>query len=150
KSQKQRRHAGNQPTLGAVGFQVRVFFFFLHLISRVPAPFAPLYRALCLSVTSLSKIPVYPSLNDKMAESKTKFEAVREWVVEHKLRTVGCLWASSIAGSIAYEWSRPNKFSVKVIHARLNAQALTLAALAGAAVVEWYDHKAKQTADHAD
>ncbi|KAJ7973330.1 Hypoxia-responsive family protein [Quillaja saponaria] len=81
-----------------------------------------------------------------MAESMTKFEAMREWVVEHKLRTVGCLWASGIAGSIAYEWSRPNKFSVKVIHARMNAQALTLAALAGAALVEYYDHKAKQTA----
>ncbi|KAH7666722.1 Hypoxia induced protein domain-containing protein [Dioscorea alata] len=30
---------------------------------------------------------------------------------------------------------------VKIIHARLHAQALTLAALAGAAVVEYYDHK---------
>ncbi|KAF7817927.1 HIG_1_N domain-containing protein [Senna tora] len=77
-----------------------------------------------------------------MADSKTKFESVREWVVEHKLRTVGSLWLSGIAGSIAYNWSRPNmKTSVKIIHARLHAQAFTLAALAGAAVVEYYDHK---------
>ncbi|XP_028780886.1 uncharacterized protein LOC114737149 [Neltuma alba] len=77
-----------------------------------------------------------------MADSKTKFESLREWVVEHKLRTVGSLWLSGIAGSIAYNWSRPNmKTSVKIIHARLHAQALTLAALAGAAVVEYYDHK---------
>ncbi|GER56891.1 hypoxia induced protein conserved regioncontaining protein [Striga asiatica] len=36
------------------------------------------------------------------------------------------------------------KTSVKIIHARLHAQALTLAALAGAAVVEYYDHKSGQ------
>lgn len=80
---------------------------------------------------------------------KTKLESVREWVVEHKLRTVGnfffiflgdmifsllmlktyfCLlffwwvgglWLSGVAGSIAYNWSRPSmKTSVKIIHAR--------------------------------
>ncbi|XP_010524865.1 PREDICTED: uncharacterized protein LOC104802794 [Tarenaya hassleriana] len=78
-----------------------------------------------------------------MAESKTRFDEIREWVSEHKLRTVGCLWLSGIAGSIAYNWSQPSmKTSVKIIHARLHAQALTLAALAGAAAVEYYDHKA--------
>ncbi|KAK4282773.1 hypothetical protein QN277_014110 [Acacia crassicarpa] len=83
-----------------------------------------------------------------MADSKTKFESLREWVVEHKLRTVGSLWLSGIAGSIAYNWSQPNmKTSVKIIHARLHAQALTLAALAGAAVVEYYDHKTGVKAD---
>uniref|UniRef100_A0A2N9H144 HIG1 domain-containing protein n=1 Tax=Fagus sylvatica TaxID=28930 RepID=A0A2N9H144_FAGSY len=78
-----------------------------------------------------------------MAESKSKIESVREWVVEHKLRTVGCLWLSGLAGSTAYNWSQPMKFSVKIIHARMYAQALTLAALAGAAAVEFYDRKAK-------
>ncbi|PKI74024.1 uncharacterized protein LOC116193124 [Punica granatum] len=78
-----------------------------------------------------------------MAESKSNIESVREWIVEHKLRTVGCLWLSGIAGSIAYNWSQPAmKTSVKIIHARLHAQALTLAALAGAAAVEYYDRKA--------
>ncbi|XP_057772374.1 uncharacterized protein LOC130991934 [Salvia miltiorrhiza] len=77
-----------------------------------------------------------------MGEEKGKIQALREWVVEHKLRTVGTLWASGIVGSMAYNWSQPNmKTSVKIIHARLHAQALTLAALAGAAVVEYYDHK---------
>ncbi|KAL9450414.1 hypothetical protein AB3S75_012204 [Citrus x aurantiifolia] len=77
-----------------------------------------------------------------MAEHKSKLESVREWVVQNKLRTVGSLWLSGIAGSIAYNWSQPGmKTSVKIIHARLHAQALTLAALAGAAVVEYYDHK---------
>ncbi|XP_047312330.1 uncharacterized protein LOC124915616 [Impatiens glandulifera] len=77
-----------------------------------------------------------------MAEKKNTIDSVREWVVDHKLRAVGCLWLSGIASSIAYNWSKPEmKTSVKIIHARLHAQALTLAALAGAAVVEYYDHK---------
>ncbi|CAE5966237.1 unnamed protein product [Arabidopsis arenosa] len=98
-----------------------------------------------------------------MVESKTKFEEIRKWVSDHKLRTVGCLWLSGITGSIAYNWSQPAmKTSVKIIHAsvwaweivshfspefllRLHAQALTLAALAGAAVVEYYDHKTEAT-----
>ncbi|GLT79013.1 hypothetical protein SLA2020_505260 [Shorea laevis] len=66
---------------------------------------------------------------------------MREWVVEHKLKTVGCLWLSSITGLIAYNWSKPMKTSVKIIHARVYAQGITLAALAGAAVVEYYDQK---------
>ncbi|KAL0457421.1 UNVERIFIED_CONTAM: putative E3 ubiquitin-protein ligase LIN [Sesamum latifolium] len=79
---------------------------------------------------------------EKNGRRKGKLESIREWVVEHKLRTVGTLWASGIVGSMAYNWSQPNmKTSVKIIHARLHAQALTLAALAGAAVVEYYDHK---------
>ncbi|KAL6989965.1 hypothetical protein U1Q18_015734 [Sarracenia purpurea var. burkii] len=77
-----------------------------------------------------------------MAEGKNTFDSIREWVVDNKLRAVGSLWLSGIAGSIAYNWSQPNmKTSVKIIHARLHAQALTLAALAGAAVVEYYDHR---------
>ncbi|PSS18229.1 Cytochrome b reductase [Actinidia chinensis var. chinensis] len=77
-----------------------------------------------------------------MAEAKNTVDSIREWVVDHKLRTVGCLWLSGIAGSIAYNWSQPNmKTSVKIIHARLHAQALTLAALSGAAIVEYYDHR---------
>ncbi|KAK1401694.1 Hypoxia-responsive family protein [Heracleum sosnowskyi] len=76
------------------------------------------------------------------SKAKTSLESMREWVVEHKLRAVGSLWLTGIAGSIAYNWSQPGmKTSVKIIHARLHAQALTLAALAGAAVVEYYDHK---------
>ncbi|CAI9304534.1 unnamed protein product [Lactuca saligna] len=76
------------------------------------------------------------------SNTKSKIQSMREWVVEHKLRAVGSLWLSGIAGSIAYNWSQPGmKTSVRIIHARLHAQALTLAALAGAAVVEYYDHK---------
>ncbi|KAL8105350.1 hypothetical protein AgCh_029226 [Apium graveolens] len=86
-----------------------------------------------------------PDLTSKMSEPKRSFESLREWVVDHKLRAVGCLWLSGITGSFAYNWTKPNmKTSVKIIHARLHAQALTLAALAGAAVVEYYDHRTKK------
>ncbi|CAK8572482.1 unnamed protein product [Lathyrus sativus] len=82
-----------------------------------------------------------------MADAQTQIESIRKWVIQHKLRTVGCLWLSGITGSIAYNWSRPNmKTSVKIIHARLHAQGLTLAALAGAALVEYYDHKSDERA----
>ncbi|AQK72221.1 uncharacterized protein LOC100281627 [Zea mays] len=78
----------------------------------------------------------------QMAEAPSKIESMRKWVVEHKLRAVGCLWLGGISSSIAYNWSRPNmKPSVKIIHARLHAQALTLAALVGSACVEYYDQK---------
>ncbi|KAG2651976.1 uncharacterized protein LOC120656273 [Panicum virgatum] len=77
-----------------------------------------------------------------MAEAPSKIESMRKWIVEHKLRAVGCLWLTGISSSIAYNWSRPNmKPSVKIIHARLHAQALTLAALVGSACVEYYDNK---------
>ncbi|PUZ73369.1 hypothetical protein GQ55_2G468600 [Panicum hallii var. hallii] len=81
-------------------------------------------------------------LSGEMAEEKNALQSAREWVVDHKLRAVGTLWLSGIVGSIAYNWSRPGmKTSVKIIHARLHAQALTLAALAGSALVEYYDHQ---------
>ncbi|KAL6146550.1 PREDICTED: uncharacterized protein LOC101307509 [Fragaria vesca subsp. vesca] len=82
-----------------------------------------------------------------MSESKTKIESLREWMVEHKLRAVGAVWLTGIVGSIAYQWSSPKKFQVKVIHSRLNAQAITLAALFGSAVVEYYDHNTGKKAD---
>ncbi|XP_059313217.1 uncharacterized protein LOC132064294 [Lycium ferocissimum] len=82
------------------------------------------------------------------SNQKSTFESAREWVSENKLRAVGSLWLSGITGSVAYNWSKPNmKTSVRLIHARLHAQALTLAALAGAAAVEYYDHKASKNTE---
>ncbi|WMV12039.1 hypothetical protein MTR67_005424 [Solanum verrucosum] len=82
------------------------------------------------------------------SSKKTTFESAREWISDHKLRTVGSLWLSGIVGSVAYNWSKPSmKTSVRLIHARLHAQALTLAALAGAAAVEYYDHKTNKNAE---
>eukprot|EP00475_Leptophrys_vorax_P032087 TRINITY_DN49190_c0_g1_i1.p2 TRINITY_DN49190_c0_g1~~TRINITY_DN49190_c0_g1_i1.p2 ORF type:complete len:102 (-),score=6.79 TRINITY_DN49190_c0_g1_i1:179-484(-) len=80
-------------------------------------------------------------------------EGIRAWVVENKIKAVGSLWASSVAGSILYNFRKPGeKMSVKLIHARLHAQGLTLAALVGAAAVEYYDHasgaKLERAAEH--
>ncbi|KAL3690290.1 hypothetical protein R1sor_016599 [Riccia sorocarpa] len=81
-----------------------------------------------------------------MAE-EGKLAQMRHWFAEHKLRAVGSLWATSVIGSFAYNFSNPNmKTSVKVIHARLHAQALTLVALVGAGLVEYYDHKSGEKA----
>lgn len=82
-----------------------------------------------------------------MAEKQSKAAEFRHWLVENKLKAVGCLWAGSVAASLAYNFSNPNmKTSVKVIHARLHAQALTLVALAGSAAVEYFDHQSGEKA----
>jgi hypothetical protein len=50
-------------------------------------------------------------------------DSIRSWLVEHKLRAVGTLWASSLIGSFAYNFSQPHmKTSVKLIHARYTSQ----------------------------
>ena len=55
----------------------------------------------------------------------------------------GTFWASSVAGVLAYQWSKPIPTNLKIIHARVAAQALTLGALAAAAAVDFYEHKAE-------
>ncbi|KAM1013263.1 hypothetical protein EV1_042864 [Malus domestica] len=56
-----------------------------------------------------------------MSESKSKVDSLREWVVEHKLRSVGCLWLSGIVGSIAYNWSHPAFASPTSFPSRLSS-----------------------------
>ncbi|MFS7967380.1 putative hypoxia induced protein [Helianthus anomalus] len=59
-------------------------------------------------------------MSDSNSTPNSKFQSMRQWVVDHKLRAVGSLWLSGIAGSIAYNWSQPGmKTSVRIIHARL-------------------------------
>lgn len=69
-------------------------------------------------------------------------EDVKEYIINHKLRSIGVLWASGVGGSMAYQWSRPIPTSLKIIHSRVYAQALTLGSLAAVALVEHMDHKA--------
>ncbi|KAF9599481.1 hypothetical protein IFM89_038575 [Coptis chinensis] len=50
------------------------------------------------------------------------------------------VWASAVGASLAYTRARsPYKTSLRLIHARMHAQALTLAVLSGAAIVHYYD-----------
>eukprot|EP00850_Spirogloea_muscicola_P022949 SM000319S12277 [mRNA] locus=s319:39068:40023:- [translate_table: standard] len=88
------------------------------------------------------------------ARAESAMERARSWLQTHRLQAVGTLWASGVAGSIAYNhFKRPNeKLSVKIIHARLHSQFLTLAALGAAALLEYHDHhggyKAKRYEQH--
>lgn len=96
---------------------------------------------------------VNESSSKAAAPQPSGLASVREWLVQHKLRAVGTIWAAGIVGSIAYNFRKPGeKFSVKIIHARLHAQALTLGALVAAAGVEYWEHhsgdKVKRIEDH--
>ncbi|KAE7996520.1 hypothetical protein FH972_001235 [Carpinus fangiana] len=56
---------------------------------------------------------------------------------------IGALWASGIGASLAYTRTRsPLKPSLRLIHARMHAQALTLAVLSGAAAYHYYEKRA--------
>ncbi|XP_008799864.2 uncharacterized protein LOC103714403 [Phoenix dactylifera] len=67
--------------------------------------------------------------------------SLQTWVAEHKLTSVGAFWASAIGASLAYTRKRAPliKPSLRLIHARMHAQALTLAVLSGAALLHYYD-----------
>ena len=66
-------------------------------------------------------------------------EDLKQYCRENKLATIGSLWAAGIGASMLMQSRGASSTSVKVIHSRLYAQALTLSALVGAAGVEYYD-----------
>mmetsp|Transcript_12008 Transcript_12008/g.24165 ORF Transcript_12008/g.24165 Transcript_12008/m.24165 type:complete len:100 (-) Transcript_12008:1050-1349(-) len=65
-------------------------------------------------------------------------ESLVDWIVENKLKAIGYTWLTGIGGSLAYQWSRPIPASLKVIHSRVYAQAITLGALGAMAGLEAY------------
>ncbi|KAF2296421.1 hypothetical protein P3X46_014478 [Hevea brasiliensis] len=74
-------------------------------------------------------------------------QAFQSWVSEHKLTSIGTLWATAVAGSLAYTRTRtPLKPSLRLIHARMHAQALTLAVLSGAAIYHHYEKQGENNA----
>ncbi|CAN6330175.1 unnamed protein product [Urochloa humidicola] len=75
--------------------------------------------------------------------------SVQSWVEEHKLATIGGVWAAAVGTSVAYSRRRaPQRAtSLRIIHARLHAQALTLAVLGGAAAFMHYrSNKSRKSA----
>ena len=56
-----------------------------------------------------------------------------------QLKAVFYGWGTVVAGSLAYQWTRPIPTSLKIIHSRVYAQAATLGALAAVAAVETYN-----------
>ncbi|KAJ3680917.1 hypothetical protein LUZ60_015406 [Juncus effusus] len=65
--------------------------------------------------------------------------SLQAWVAEHKLTSIGAFWASAVGASLAYTRKRTLKPSLRFIHARMHAQALTLEVLSGAALLHYYD-----------
>ncbi|XP_058744905.1 uncharacterized protein LOC131617664 [Vicia villosa] len=79
-------------------------------------------------------------------------ETIQSWVSKHKLATIGGLWASGI-GATLVTYSRtkfPLKPSLRLIHARMHAQALTLAVLSGAAVYRYYENRVVEPKQEAE
>ncbi|KAL8192863.1 hypothetical protein R6Q57_027311 [Mikania cordata] len=76
-------------------------------------------------------------------------EAIQSWVSEHKLTSIGAIWATTVGTSMVYTGSKraPLKPSLRLIHARMHAQALTLAVLSGAALYHRYE-KTQADRDH--
>uniref|UniRef100_A0A0A9ENB0 HIG1 domain-containing protein n=1 Tax=Arundo donax TaxID=35708 RepID=A0A0A9ENB0_ARUDO len=69
--------------------------------------------------------------------------SVQSWVEEHKLTTIGAVWTTAVGASVAYSRRKtPQRTtSLRLIHARMHAQALTLAVLGGAALAHHYYNK---------
>ncbi|KAF0916592.1 hypothetical protein E2562_007666 [Oryza meyeriana var. granulata] len=66
--------------------------------------------------------------------------SVQSCVEEHKLATIGGLWATAVGASVAY--GRRKSAQMRLIH----AQALALAVLGGAALAHHYCNPKKQDA----
>ncbi|KAJ0046871.1 hypothetical protein Pint_06664 [Pistacia integerrima] len=78
-------------------------------------------------------------------------EAVQSWVSDHKLTSIGGIWATAIGASLAYTRKRtPLKPSLRLIHARMHAQAITLAVLSGAAAYHYYEKSGTKQGQNAD
>ncbi|TYI62023.1 hypothetical protein E1A91_D10G215500v1 [Gossypium mustelinum] len=66
-------------------------------------------------------------------------ESIRSWVSTHKLTSI------AIGASMAYTGSRTAlKPSLRLIHARMHAQAFTLTVLSGAAAYHYYDKSCRK------
>ncbi|KAJ4971594.1 hypothetical protein NE237_004693 [Protea cynaroides] len=101
------------------------------------------HRAIRISflAVALSIIPFPLQICTSLLHSALKkMESLRSWVSENKLASIGTLWATAVGASLAYTHSRsPLKPSLRLIHARMHAQALTLAVLSGAAILHHFD-----------
>ncbi|MBA0813487.1 hypothetical protein Gohar_027333 [Gossypium harknessii] len=72
-------------------------------------------------------------------------ESIRSWVSTHKLTSIGAVWASAIGASMAYAGSRTAlKPSLRLIHARMHAQAFTLTVLSGAVAYHYSDKSCRK------
>ena len=73
-----------------------------------------------------------------MEGGEKQYDSMVDWIVDNKLKSIGYTWLAGVGGSLGYQWTRPIPTSLKVIHSRVYAQAITLGALGGMAVLETY------------
>jgi len=74
-------------------------------------------------------------------------------VKDHELAAIGGVWAAAVGASVAYSRRKaPQRGTgLRLIHARMHAQALTLAVLGGAALFHCYgDGGRRKRADDID
>ncbi|KAI3429262.1 hypothetical protein D9Q98_005359 [Chlorella vulgaris] len=79
----------------------------------------------------------------------SSLDDMRHWVAQNKLKAIFGLWATGLSASLAYQWTRPLPTQLKLIHARVYAQALTLASLGMVAAVQWLEEEDVPQADAA-
>ncbi|URE07587.1 BTB POZ domain containing protein [Musa troglodytarum] len=105
-------------------------------------------------------VTVYPNVDyafvaslililDEINTRSEKMNSLKSWVAEHKLTSIGAVWASALGSSLALALKRSptTKTSLRLIHARMHAQALTLAVLSSAALLHYYDTDGKIAMD---
>lgn len=63
----------------------------------------------------------------------------QQWANQNKLKAVGYLWGGCVATTFAYQWTRPIPTQLKIIHTRMYAQGVTLAALGAVAASHFFD-----------
>ncbi|KAF3787373.1 hypothetical protein EJ110_NYTH12154 [Nymphaea thermarum] len=83
---------------------------------------------------------IIPSISAPVEQER--MESVRDWISKNKLASIGSLWAAAVGGSLVYTGMKSSlKPSLRLIHARMHAQALTLAVLSTAAAIHYYEKK---------
>ncbi|KNC87182.1 hypothetical protein SARC_00710 [Sphaeroforma arctica JP610] len=71
------------------------------------------------------------------------------WLADNRFSLVAAAWVAGVAGSLTFSYSNPYLTpTVKAFHARVQSQAITLAALVAAGAVAPFGSKTSIKADH--
>jgi len=97
----------------------------------------------------------FPSLGSRIRSSSSQPPIAADNLLKLKIhRLAGGVWATAVGASVAYSRRRaPQRAtSMRLIHARMHAQALTLAVVGGAALMHYYNrsnsNKRKEDLDY--
>eukprot|EP00887_Chlorella_sp_A99_P003125 scaffold9.g3125.t1 len=82
-----------------------------------------------------------------MSGKEDAFPNAIDWALSNRLSAIGYTWLGGVGTFLAYEWTRPTPMSLKLIHTRVYAQGITLAALCGLGALEvWAQSKGHKSA----